>query len=51
MNKFLLVGAAAVVGAGLGYIAGKGLVKNLPDEFSINIPYGPKLSFKRKAGK
>jgi len=43
-NAMMKYVAAAVAGCCVGLIAGKGL----PDQFSINIPYGPKFSYKRK---
>lgn len=51
MKNVLLFGGAAVAGYVLGRYAGKTLSANLPDQFSINIPYGPKFSFKKKATK
>lgn len=49
MKNVLIIAAAAAVGIVIGRYAGKEIVANLPDQFSINIPYGPKFSFKRKA--
>lgn len=47
MNKLFGYAAVAVVAGAAGYIVGKG--KGLPEQFSINIPYGPKFSYKKAA--
>lgn len=49
MNKLLGYAVVAAVAGAAGYIAGKGMIKGLPDQFSINIPYGPKFSYKKAA--
>lgn len=51
MKNVLIIAGAAAAGYVVGHFAGKAIVANLPDQFSINIPYGPKFSFKRKATK
>jgi membrane protein DedA with SNARE-associated domain len=51
MNKFFVYTAAAVVGAAVGYATGKVLTNNLPDVFTVKVPFGPNIRFTRKAGK
>lgn len=51
MKNVLILAGVAAVGFVVGRYAGKEIVANMPDQFSINIPYGPKFSFKKKATK
>ena len=44
MKQFAGYAIAAAAGAAVGYLAAKG---KIPESFSINIPYGPKLSIKK----